>query len=239
MDPLPLYTADARPAPADRPWVLVNMVCSVDGATAVDGVSGTLGGQADRAAFTAIRAVADVILVAAGTARAEGYGPPRTPPGVRQQRTARGQAPKPRIALVTRRVDLDFGSALFGDPASRCIVVVPADAPAGRVVAAEAVADVLPAGRGDVDLPSALQAMHGLGVRTVLCEGGPSLLGQLASDDLIDEVCLTVSPHLVGGDSARIAHGDALPGGVAPLRLARILEEEDVLLFRYLRDRAV
>jgi 5-amino-6-(5-phosphoribosylamino)uracil reductase len=231
------YGADDRPAPPGRPWVLANMVASVDGATAVDGRSGALGGPVDRAAFTAIRAIPDVILVAAGTARAEGYGPPKTPEAIQATRERRGQSAKPRIALVTRSVDLDLDTDLFADPTSRCIVVVPTDAPADRVAAVRAVADVLEAGTGGVDLPECLRQLRAGGASVVLAEGGPSLLGQLAAADLIDEQCLTVSPNVVSGGSPRIIHGDPVPDGLAPMRLARILEEDGVLLLRYVRDR--
>lgn len=233
VDVVAAYAGDARPAPASRPWVLVNMVASADGATAVDGRSGALGGPVDRAAFTAIRAVPDVILVAAGTARAEGYGPPRTPPALQDQRRARGQAAKPRIAIVTRRVDLDLGAELFADPASRCLVLVPEDTAAERLAAVATVADVVAAGDGGVDLAACLGHLHDAGVRTVLAEGGPSLLGQLVAADLVDELCLTLSPALVAGGSARIVHGPDLPGGLAPLRLERVLEQDGTLLLRY------
>ena len=239
VDVVAAYAADPRPAPPNRPWVLVNMVASADGATAVEGRSGALGGPADRLAFTAIRAVPDVILVAAGTARAEGYGPPRTPPPLQAQRRERGQTAKPRIAIVTRSLDLDLDADLFADPASRCLVVVPEDTPAERLAPLAAVADVVPAGRGGVDLGAALTRLHAGGVRTVLAEGGPSLLGQLVATDLMDELCLTLSPALVAGGSARIVHGPDLPGGLAPLRLERVLEQDGTLLLRYVLARPV
>lgn len=237
VDPVAVYAADERPAPADRPWVLANMVASADGATAVDGRSGALGGAADRAAFTAIRAVADVILVAAGTARTEGYGPPRTPPALQERRRGRGQAAKPRIAIVTRRVELDIGAELFGDPDSRCLVVLPEDAAAERVAAVAAVADVVTAGHGDVDLAACLAHLRAAGVATVLAEGGPSLLGQLVAADLVDELCLTLAPALVAGASDRIVHGPDMADGLAPLHLDRVLEQDGTLLLRYLRAR--
>lgn len=233
VDPVAAYAGDARPTPTGRPWVLVNMVASVDGATAVDGRSGALGGPVDRAAFTAIRAVPDVILVAAGTARAEGYGPPRTPTDLQRARAARGQTAKPRLALVTRSVELDFAGELFADPASRCLVITPEDAPAERLAAAATVADVVTAGRGGVDLPAALAQLGAAGATVVLAEGGPSLLGQLAAANLVDELCLTLSPTLVAGESARIVHGPDLPGGLDPLHLERVLEQDGVLLLRY------
>ncbi|MBL8776260.1 MAG: pyrimidine reductase family protein [Acidimicrobiales bacterium] len=237
VDPVTTYAGDARPAPEGRPWVLVNMVASTDGATAVEGRSGALGGPVDRAAFTALRAIPDVILVAAGTARAEGYGPPRTPPELQAARQARGQTAKPRIALVTRTLDLDFDGELFSDPASRCLVIAPEDADSERLAAAAGVADVVIAGRGGVDLPAALAHLAAAGTTVVLAEGGPSLLGQLVAADLVDELCLTLSPTLVAGESARIVHGPDLPSGLAPLHLDRVLEQDGTLLLRYLVDR--
>ena len=111
VDPVERYAADDRSRPeGDRPWVLANMIATVDGATAIDGRSGGLGGPADKLVFAAVRAVADVILVGAGTVRAESYGSPRTPPG---------KAAPPRLAIVTRSLDID--------PAGRVFVEAPAD----------------------------------------------------------------------------------------------------------------
>ena len=107
VDPDELYPDDARPAGVDRPWVLLNMVTSVDGATAVEGRSAGLGGAADQTVFHVLRSVPDVILVGAATVRAERYGPPRTSQAHQAARQARGQAPFPRLAIVSGRLDLD------------------------------------------------------------------------------------------------------------------------------------
>ena len=97
----------------DRPWVLVNMVASLDGAITIADRSGGLGGPADKAMFSALRGVADVVMAGAGTVRAEGYGPARPSDAVRAVRRARGQAEVPRIAVVTRSLDLDLATPLF------------------------------------------------------------------------------------------------------------------------------
>src|SRR5262245_41357126 len=98
VDPEAVYGADERPAPTGRPWVVANVVAGGAGAAAADGRPASLGGPADKAVFAAIRGVADVIVAAAGTVRAERYRPPRQPsPGIARGRAARGQAPRPRL----------------------------------------------------------------------------------------------------------------------------------------------
>ena len=113
----------ACPAPDGRPWVLVNMVASLDGAITIEERSGGLGSPADKAMFSALRGVADVILVGAGTVRAEGYGPARPSEAIRAARLARGQQEVPRIAVVTRSLDLDASTPLFTDSVRPPIVI--------------------------------------------------------------------------------------------------------------------
>jgi riboflavin biosynthesis pyrimidine reductase len=226
VDPLPLYAADARDAGGARPWVLVNMIATVDGATAIEGVSGPLGGAPDKRVFAAVRAVADVILVATGTVRAERYGPPRPPEA--------GRAP--RLAIVTSSLDLDFGGRVFteAEPGAKPIIVTTRSAPAARVEEARSVADVVEAGDDRVDAALAVGALHATGARVVLCEGGPSLVGQLVAGGLVDELCLSLSPLLASGESSRLAHGPA-PAAPAHMRLDRVLEEDSLLFCRYVR----
>lgn len=226
------YAADARPAPPGRPWVLANMVTSLDGAATLDGRSGGLGGPGDRAAFGAIRAVADVIVVGAGTVRAEGYRPPRAADAVQAARVARGQGPLPRIAIVSGRLDLDPGAEVFGagDP----LVVTHAGADGARRAALGAVAEIVEAGATNVDPAAALAALaERTGARVVLCEGGPSLLGTLLDADLVDELCLTLAPCVVGGDAPRLVTGAS--SGVTGFRLDRLLAAGDELIGRWVR----
>lgn len=233
VHPASAHAAASRPAPAHRPWVLVNMVASADGATAVEGVSGGLGGPADKVVFSALRAVADVILVAAGTARAEAYGPPRTPEDRRAERTARGQRPYPRLALVTGSLDLDPRSPMFTEAPEPPLVYTVAQAPAARRSALAPQAELVDAGTDRVDLAAVLADLGRRGVATVLCEGGPGLIGQLAAADLIDELDLTTSPLLVGGDSRRVAVGPPTPP--RGLVLAHLWEDDGTLFARYVR----
>lgn len=230
-----LVAAEARPKPANRPWLLVNMVSSLDGAIAVDHRSGGLGGPADKAVFAALRAIADVILVGAGTARAEGYGPPRATDAARAARVARGQASAPRLALVTRSLDLDLGTPLFTEAEEPPFVITSAAADRDRLAAVGEAAELVVTGEVEVDLPAALAALRTAGAGVITAEGGPRLNGALLDGDLIDEWDLSLSPLLVGGDAAR-----AIVGATAAahrFRLDRLLEGDGLLLGRWLRDR--
>ncbi len=229
-----VVAADRRVGPG-RPWLLVNMVSSVDGATALDGASGSLGGPADREVFQAIRSVADVILVGAATVRAEDYGVPKLPEEHQAERRARGQVRRPRLAIVSRSLDLDPDAARFGDPDQRPFVVTTTDADPDRRAAVAGIAEVIEAGAGSVDLRSALDQLHDRGARVVLCEGGPTLNGQLVAAGLVDELCLTLSPLLVAGPSRRLAQGSA-GTGPHPLVLDRVLTEDGFLFLRYVRS---
>lgn len=238
--------AAARPAP----WLRANMIASVDGAASLNGLSGGLSGAADHLVFSVLRSLADVILVAAGTARAENYAPVRASeiwPQLRQGRPA-----TPPIAVITRLLDLDAGGALLaGAPGqARTIVLTTQAAPAQRRDAAARHADVIVTGPDAVSPAAAVAVLAACGHRRVLVEGGPSLLGQISAAGLLDEICLTFSPVLAGGPAGRILSqpradqpgadepradqpGPGLPEG---LRLAHVLEDQGSLLCRYLRD---
>ncbi len=208
------------------------MVASVDGATAVDGVSGPLGGPGDRTVFTALRSVADVVMAAAGTVREERYGPPRTPEDQQRARLDRGQSRWPRIAVVTGSLDLDLSSSLFAATPTTPIVITSRAADRARREEVAEWATVILAGDDRVDMVEATRALSDHG-DMVLCEGGPSLNGQLAESDLVDELCLTVAPALANGDSPRIMHHPA--PSLRSLRLMHVWEQDDSLFLRYLR----
>lgn len=216
--------------PAGRLWVRANMVASLDGSAAIDGRSEGLGGPADREVFGLLRGLADVVLVGAGTARAEGYRALRAKGAYAEARAALGQQPAPVLALVSGRLDLDPESDLFHGGAARTVVVTHGSAdPTARERLAE-VADVVVAGPDRVDLGGALDALAGRGLTRVLCEGGPSLLGQLAAQGRLDELCLSLAPRLVGGDGPRVVGG---PEVDVRLSLAGLLEADGLLLSRY------
>lgn len=217
----------------DRPHVAVNMVASCDGAIAVDGRTAGLASPGDRRIFLFLRSIADVVLVGAQTVRAEGYGPPKLREEERARRVARGQSEYPRIAVVTRSLALDWRSPLFQQPTSRPLVIVPGTADEATVVRAEEVADVVVAGESAVDLAAAVDALAGTGVGLVLCEGGPTLNASLAEAGLVDELCLTLAPSLVGGDGVFGLIGAARLVHPLPLVLVHVLEEDGFLFLRY------
>ncbi len=228
----------AYPAGLDRAWVRANMVESADGAATVDGLSGGLSGPADRAVFGVLRALADVILVGAGTAREEKYQPARVRPEWAGLRGGRPAAPP--IAVLSGRLGLDPAGPLLSStiggpaPGARTIVITSAAADPDLRTAIAAHADVIVAGGRQVDLAAAIGALAGLGHRRILAEGGPRLLGQLAAAGLLDELCVTVSPLLAGGPAGRIVHGPPDAGGPARLSLAHLLAGDSYLFCRYL-----
>lgn len=236
VDPVAAYLAAPRPAPAERPWVAMSMVSSLDGATAVHGRSGALGGDPDRAVFRAVRAIADVVLVAAGTVRAEGYGPVRLSEASAAARLEAGRsATPPRLAVVSASLDLDLRRAAEGEVPP--LVLTTEDAEPGRRAALEALAEVRSHGTGRVDLPAALADLRADGAGVVVCEGGPSLNAALVADDLVDEWCVTLAPTVVGGDSPRVVDGAAELAELHALELVSLLEEDGVLLGRWVRRR--
>ena len=208
-----LYSRDVQ-VPADRPFVRVNMVSTLDGAVAFSGRAGSLGGAGDKLLFSVLRSLADVVLVGAGTARIERYGPPKIPLEAQEIRQGRGQAALPTIAVVTRSGALDWSSRLFTGGGPPPIVITAGDTSPDALAGAAGVADVLTAGTGAVDLRAALKALAQRGLNHVLCEGGPTLNTGLAAAQLVDELCLTLSPKLAGCVGGSLTGGWLLTGGV-------------------------
>lgn len=176
--------AHPRPEVEGRPWGMLCMVSSIDGATTLEGRSGGLGNATDAAILATLRRVADVVVVGAGTARSERYGPP-SKPGL-------------RIGLVSGRGQMDYTTPLFESGAG--FMILPESAP-------EVPVDAIRAGHTTVDLGSAMAQLAAAGHRVAQIEGGPTLNGALANAGLIDEINLTLSPLLAGGDAARIIEG--------------------------------
>lgn len=238
MDDAELERLYDYPENLDKPWVQVNFVASADGAVTVDGRADGLSGPGDKTIFILGRDLADVILVGAGTVAIEGYrGVKRTE--LRTDRRARlGRSELPPIAVVTRRCSVGPDSPLVADTIVPPIVITCAAAPEERRAAvAAAGADVVVAGDTTVDLAHALGALAERGLYRVNCEGGPQLFGELIATDLVDQLCLTVSPLLVGGDASRIANG-LFARAPEHRELASVLTEDGYLMLRYRRKPA-
>jgi riboflavin biosynthesis pyrimidine reductase len=235
-----LYSSDA-----DASWLRANMVASVDGAASLDGRSGGLSGPGDRMIFVVLRSLADLVLVGAGTATTERYRPAQAAELWQQLRPA--DAPQPAIAVVTARLNLDPDGQLLTEAAAgaKTIVVTTADAPRDRKAAIARHARVVEAGHDHVDMTAAVTALRSLGYARILCEGGPTLLGQLAAAGLINELCLTTSPLLANGRAGRILVPNPSGTPAAPptdlttqLSLAHLLADENFLFSRYLTGSA-
>jgi riboflavin-specific deaminase-like protein len=223
-----------RPPRPDRPWVLCNLVATLDGRTAVYGRVGNLSTGADQALFHHLRGLSDAILVGAATVRAEHYGLPRMSDELATARRARGQLVAPRLCVVTRSVDLNGAIEVLAKAEPKPIVLTCDAAPPSRVFDVAQHADVISAGSDSVDLKRALAALRRHGVRIVDCEGGPTLNAELLAADLVDELCVTFAPYL-GGDPLGL-----FTRGSAPLQGAHIvhaLHVDGCVFVRALVDR--
>lgn len=198
--------------PPRTPWWRVNMVSTVDGsATGPDGRSGSVNDAADRRVFDTLRGMADAILVGAGTARAEGYGPAAVP-----------------IVVVSRSAQVPEG---LREAAPGAVLMATVDGADGLGQARELLgAEHVIATGGAVDLATLRGTLSERGMRVVLSEGGPSLLADLVAAGVLEEICMTLVPRMVGGEHPRICAGPDLD---ADLRLTTLLEEGGTLLGRW------
>ncbi len=237
IDPLDLIPFEDRAHADGRPWLFTNMVTSLDGAAAVDGLSGPMGDDDDRLMFRALRASADAILVGAGTVNAEGYRPPQRSPEVDASRISTGRKPRPVIAVVSASLSIDPNLELFNDPTYRPIIFTADRAAADRRAALADRAEIVTLGPERVDLGAALAHLGAVGHLTVLSEGGPTLNGQLIRAGLVDEWNLTIAPLLVGGSAPRPAHDSE---GSAPelpdYELSRLWTGDRALFSRWIKS---
>ncbi|MDA8370370.1 MAG: pyrimidine reductase family protein [Nocardiopsaceae bacterium] len=230
IDPSAAY---AYPADLDRPWLRANMVASADGgAWGPSGRTAELSAPPDRILMSILRGQADVVLAGAATARIEGYRPVR-PREVWKELRA-GRTATPPVAVVTRSLDLHPDLLADAPDHARTIVFTTESAPADKRRAAARTADVVVAGEDTVRPEEILVALADRGLFRVLTEGGPHLLAEFTAAGLLDELCLTISPHLLGPAASRIVAGDA-PSHTHDLRLGHLLESDGTLFARYTR----
>jgi riboflavin biosynthesis pyrimidine reductase len=234
-DPLEPYAQVKRTRADGRCWVMAHMVGGLDGSAAIAGRVGDLSTAPDAELFRLMRSLADVVLVGAETVRAEGYGVVRLPPGREAARVAAGRPATPPLAVVTRSLKLDWSARAFADapPGARTLVITCAAADPQRLEQARQAADVIVAGGDRVDPDLAVARLAERGYRVILCEGGPTWLGELVAAGLLDELCLTIAP-LMGGDPLPVAV--APPGApLARFALRHVLRGDDTLFLRYER----
>lgn len=203
----PDYTSlEFPPAPADRPYVLVNMVSSVDGRTVIEETERGLGSKVDQRLMRELRTNADVVLNGASTLRASGSSPRLGDEALEELRVARGRSRVPIGAVVSASGELPLERPFFTAEDFEAVVYLSESAPAERRAAVEGTGrPVVSVPRGD-EIPSMLRHMRReLGAEVVLVEGGPTLNGQLLEAGMLDELFVTVGPLLVGGSEPRTA----------------------------------
>jgi 5-amino-6-(5-phosphoribosylamino)uracil reductase len=214
----------------ERPYVVANFVASADGRATFDGQSGPLGDDGDHEIFHGLREEVDAVLAGTGTLRAERYGRlVRTPERV-ERRVARGLTPTPLLCIITRSGVLPADIPLLADPESEVVLYtgVPVE------IDAEAHVDVILVDPGELTPLTVFRHLRAeRGIRSVLCEGGPTLFGALVHADVVDELFLTIAPKLTGGGTGpTITEGPELPRA-AELGLEWVLERAGSLFLRY------
>lgn len=233
----------------DRGGVRANFIASIDGAISLDGKSRGLQTPGDNRVFSALRDLADVVLVGSGTARAEGYSP-AVPSAERKAIRSRWGLPEiPVVAVVSASLDLDLTLSLFSgaDAAAPTVVVTGSAAPVHRrndiidLAASNAALELIEVRStpdGGVDLAAAVEELRARGLTRILLEGGPRLMASAVRARTLDELCLTISPMLAGPGAPRIVAGAEWPADFLPqLRLTGLLAEDDALFCRYLVQR--
>jgi riboflavin-specific deaminase-like protein len=211
---------------ADRPFVFVNMVASVDGRATIEGRAHQLGSPTDTLLLTELRTLADAVLIGSGTLRAESYARLVANPDRVARREAAGKPPTPTAVLISRSLDLPWDAGLFQAADQPVVVYTAADLdPPPTPAPVEVVRTAEP--------PEALRDLKRRGVRALLCEGGPTLNRALLAAGLVDELFLTLSPMLVGNqDAPRIVEGEDLRTPVH-LDLGWVLHHDGELYLRY------
>jgi riboflavin-specific deaminase-like protein len=227
----------AASGPTERPYVLLNMVSTVDGHAALGGRSVSLSGPADRELFHELRTAVDGVLVGAATARAERYGRIVPDASRRRRRVERGQREEPLACVVSASLAFPEQLPLLAEPAAQVAILTPS---ADSLPASAAEVHYIRAARGALlDLPHAFAELRErFGVHTLLCEGGPHLNAQLLQAGLVDELFLSLAPQLVGGDPAIEGEALGILAGIEllpplGLSLLSVLEHDSHLFLRY------
>lgn len=213
--------------------VRANMIFSADGAAAFGGRAGPLSCPIDQQLLKTLRAFADVVLVGAGTARAENYGPVQLTDAQRTQRQTEGRAAAPPVAVVSRSGDLP--PRLLSNPCRPPILVTSANSAARHELGNDECREVLVAGEDSVDVARAVALLSEHGMPRVICEGGPTLLDQLVEADAVVEICVTLAPRLAASQPVgRRLHRSLLPAPIT-MRLEHALVHGDYLFLKYRR----
>jgi riboflavin-specific deaminase-like protein len=215
-------------APPDRPYLILNFATTLDGRAAIGGRSGPIGSRTDTEMLQRLRTRADAVMIGAGTMRAERYGRMVPDPELRAYREQTGLERDPLGVIISNRLELPWDAKLFTDGGGQVVIFTAADEQPPET---ETPVTVIRHPDG-VDLAEALAWLRGeRGIRSVLCEGGPTLHGRLREAGLADELFLTVAPKIAGGEGPRILEGALVD--IDEVELAWLLESESELFARY------
>jgi riboflavin-specific deaminase-like protein len=224
-----LAELDLKPlAHPDRPYLILNFATTLDGRAAISGKSGAIGSDTDTEMLQRLRTRVDAVMIGAGTMRAERYGRIVSDPQLRAYRERTGLAHDPLAVIVSNRLELPWDAGLFTDGGGGVVVFTASDEKPPETATPVTIVRH-PDG---VELDRALEwLLTERGIRSVLCEGGPTLHGRLREDGLADELFLTIAPKIAGGEGPRILEG-ALPD-IDLVELAWLLASESELFARY------
>ncbi len=215
-------------AHADRPYLVVNMVTTADGRVTIGGRSGPIGNEADQDLFHALRTRVDAVMVGAGTLRAEKYGRLVRKPERREARERAGLQPDPLAVMVSGRLDLPDDLPILHEPDQEILVATFSD----RELPGAAAIRYLRFNDGVVDIPRLLAILRGRGVRSVLCEGGPTLNAELLRAGGVDELFHCLAPKLAGEPDAPTMVTGVLHETVG-MELISLMESDSHLFIRF------
>ncbi len=222
-------------APVDRPYTIVNFVASADGHAAFRGRSRWLSDDADREIFHGLREHVDAVMAGTGTLRTERYGRMVRDPERRRRRAAAGLNPEPLTAIISRSGDVPTDIPLFSDPGARVVVFTPAEIETSGLAAQVHVVHLDP---GELTLTTMMRRLRSAyDVRSLLCEGGPTLFGALLREDLVDELFLSLAPKLTGGGTAPAITAGPELSELCTMSLVWVLEHDSALYLRYAVNR--
>ena len=214
--------------------VSFNFVSSLDGAATLNGRSGGLGNAADRRIMILLRRTADIILLGAGTVRTEGYSGDLIDAESTRWRQNHGRRDRPSLAVVSGSLRFDPGLPFFTAAPERPLVITTAEADPARKRKLEKVADVIACGHRRLDVDLLIRELEARGHTRIHSEGGPHLFGTFQQAGRVDELCLSVSPVLVGGPGMRIAVSSAQNPQPRHMHLEHVLRSGNMLFLRYL-----
>jgi riboflavin-specific deaminase-like protein len=218
-------------APPHRPYVVLNMVATVDGRVSLGGRAGPIGNEADSELFDRMRTLTDAVMVGARTATIESYHPLVSNVARREQRQARELSPSPLAVLVSARLSVPPSLPLLHDSTSQVVIVTASDA---TLDGCQAQVEYIRIDSRGASLQPALRTLRdSYGVRSLLCEGGPVLNAALLRDRLVDELFLSVAAKLSGEPDGLGIVAPLPRGDTTDLELRWALQAGQDLFLRY------